>query len=560
VLVSRHRARGEAGFALVTALVATLVMLVIGLALLSIVDTQAGESGKERVRDQSFNLAESVLTSQAFVMGRSWPTVAPAGDPGCATASAVFGDTLGNTAAAPVPVTRLRPNLNASYTDAAYAGATWQVATCDDVPGEEVWNPAVTTRKSWDANGNNRVWVRAQATVAGKTRTVVGIVQVRRTKVLDSRFGAVAGGMADDLGATVSGITDQGVLGSVLGTLLNTTPTVAADPSVPASTPSGVTGVRCGVLNLGAASPTCISGTIAAVGAVPLVGALVTGGRLEHVPGTSTASLDGVSQLRQQARTAVPSTYVATSPGTAPTGSGSLLNPSNRAPASAAPCAIPAAAGPGSVVFIEKVGGGDDYCSVDVSVVKQYKALVVGSGRVIIRGNGQTTASTNLGTNTFRGIVYALNLQTTPVADGGLGLSDAASAAREVLRVDNGAHVRGGVYADGNSARIGIYPPPLSVDQNALINSIYGCDPFPILTCTTLKALNGIGNLVGGLLDALGLGAVNRLVDGLTGQLNPQRVSYGSAVTADVAAIDAVTMFGPSGLVPGTFRDLASGV
>ncbi|MCW3011945.1 MAG: hypothetical protein JWO90_2349, partial [Solirubrobacterales bacterium] len=67
---------GERGSTLITALLAALVMLALGLALLSIVDVQAKQSGVERTRDRAFNLSESVLTSHAFVLGRNWPASA----------------------------------------------------------------------------------------------------------------------------------------------------------------------------------------------------------------------------------------------------------------------------------------------------------------------------------------------------------------------------------------------------------------------------------------------------------------------------------------------------
>ena len=74
----------ESGAALITALLCTMVMLALGLALLAIVDTQASESTDERTRDRGFNLAESVLTSEAFVLGRNWPTTRPRRQPCCA--------------------------------------------------------------------------------------------------------------------------------------------------------------------------------------------------------------------------------------------------------------------------------------------------------------------------------------------------------------------------------------------------------------------------------------------------------------------------------------------
>ena len=92
-----QRLRDDSGVALVTALFSTIVMLALGLALLSIVDTQTSESASERTRDRGFNLSESVLNSQAFVLGRNWPDAVPAGNPACSAAAAGFADTVGTT-------------------------------------------------------------------------------------------------------------------------------------------------------------------------------------------------------------------------------------------------------------------------------------------------------------------------------------------------------------------------------------------------------------------------------------------------------------------------------
>ena len=47
-----------------------MVMVAIGLAVLSQVDTQTTQSRKERERESSFNLAEAALSAQTFVLGR----------------------------------------------------------------------------------------------------------------------------------------------------------------------------------------------------------------------------------------------------------------------------------------------------------------------------------------------------------------------------------------------------------------------------------------------------------------------------------------------------------
>lgn len=549
-LVTRLR-DDERGVALVTALFSTMVMLALGFALLSIVDTQAHESVKEKTRDQAFNLSESVLSSQAFVLGRNWPSAAPAvGELTCSHADAGFGDTIGSTAPAVAATQRLRGNLNASSTDPAFEGATWQVNMCDDDGVSTVWNDSLlSTAKNFDKNGNSRIWVRTQATVGGRTRALAGLVRIRSTEALKSKYGLVSGGLTDDLGSTVNTLATE-AFGGVLGNLLNLTPTVAADPSLAATTPpsSGVTGLRCGALDLKAVPlSTCLAGTIGAAGALPVVSNLLTGGKIEQFPTTTAASPASIAQLRAQA--IATNTYYSESDGAADT-----------TVAGAKPCTWTTNTGTRSadtVVFIEKVGNGNHYCSIDVQHGVRWKALVIGSGRVIIRGNNASTGTPVFATpdvpqaNTFSGVVYALNLQRHSAADGGMDLGDSASPGREVVRIDRGAHVKGAVNADGKSAKVGIYPPALPALNMTLLKAAV-CNPLPLverLLCNTLGTVDA-------LLSNLGVGILTNLVNGIVAQLGPPRAQYGSAIVSDVAAIKRVTVHGTAGVVAGTFRDL----
>ncbi len=283
VCEDRH---GERGVALITALLSTLILLGLGLALLSVVDVQAGESANERTRDQNFNLSESVLTSQGFVMGRSWPEKGLGGKPVCSATGAGFGDTVGVATGSTAAAERLRKNITQGYAaDPQYAGATWQVNLCDDTIPSSVWTDALLNNPNYDLNDNDRMWVRAQSVVKGKKRVVVGLVRVRRTPALNSRYALTAGAVADDLGATIDGLSNN-VLGGVLGGpngLLKKTATVAPDPLSSAPKPNGMTGVRCGLLDLSLGS-TCLSGTLAAAGALPV---------LKDVLGSTTETLSG---------------------------------------------------------------------------------------------------------------------------------------------------------------------------------------------------------------------------------------------------------------------------
>ena len=133
---------------------------------------------------------------------------------------------------------------------------------------------------------------------------------------------------------------------------------------------------------------------------------------------------------------------------------------------------------------------------------------MIGSGHVIIRGNGSTTAApvftgaaaSGPQINTFSGVVYALNLQRHAVADGGLGLGDVATVRHEVVRIDSGAHVKGAVYADGKSAMVSIIPPALTLDTTALVDALFPCEgiltPVNCIANAAVKLLSGVTAIV----------------------------------------------------------------
>ena len=508
-MLTRPIIRREDGSAIVTAILVMAIMIPIGLALLAIVDTQATSSGSERTRDRAFNLADSALHSAAFALSRSaWPSSgssAPnnSGTPAAATcASSSFGATLGAATNAGSTTARLQPNLNASYEDPAYTGATWQINVCDNDPsgaGPTVWKDALLAGMNYDANGDERVWVRSEASVAGHRRVLAALVRVAEENALSSKYGLITGRLNAELTNTAGAVLTGGLLGSLTSALLGSDPLVAPDPTANTTPPtSGITAVRCGALE------GCLTGALGGLSsAVPPLSTVITGGRLVQTTSPTATSEASIAQLKQQAIAS--GTYVAATNGT---------QTSSNPPA----CTIPAGANSDTVVYIEQVtagtvnapgGAGDHYCLLSVAANVSFKALVIGSGRIVVRGNNTTASGT---VNTFRGFLYALNEQRS-------ALGDAATPTREVIRIDRGAHVVGGVAADGKSAQVGIYPPPLCTSSFVLGIDV-GC---------SLSALTSI------------LGVLN---------------TYNPAITSDVAIMNAIKTYGSAAVVPGTYRDI----
>ena len=411
-MLTRARLRREDGSALITALMVMLVMLPIGMALLAIVDTQARNSGSERTRDRAFNLADSALTSAAFNLGRyAWPATPR---PRRATPARPAPRRLRRrrpTARPSAPrrtpssaTSKLQPNLNASYDDAAYTGATWQINVCDDDPtgaGPTVWKNALLDEPNYDANGNQLVWVRSEASVGGRTRACSPrSCASSRPPALSSKYGLMTGRM----NAEVDERARHGAhrrRSSAASRRRCSAPIRSSPPTRATSTHPASTGRHraCAAAPSTAASP----GTLGGLGSLSVVNTLVTGGKLVQSTSPTATSAATIAQLKQQADQL---------------GHVRRVDRRHRRRSTSPPaCTIPAGAN-AIDDRLHRAGRHDRHagtvggpatssaCSTSPAS-KAYKALVIGSGRVVLRGNNTHDARRRRS----RGLVYALNEQ-----------------------------------------------------------------------------------------------------------------------------------------------------
>ena len=175
----RHLAiAGERGSAIVAVVATLFIVGAFGAGALALADFGTLQSGRERVGESSFNLAEGALSAQLFVLSQRWP-----------------GSTAGiyPTQCTPATSADIRCPDNAkvseAFTGADYAtNATWSTIVRDNTapPSTAIsyfYDDAVTPlQPAWDANGDGRVWVRSRATVRGKKRTLVALVKVERVQ------------------------------------------------------------------------------------------------------------------------------------------------------------------------------------------------------------------------------------------------------------------------------------------------------------------------------------------------------------------------------------------
>jgi len=155
----------ERGWGLISSILVVGILISLSLPLLSLVDAQQSQSAHERKSESSFNLAEAGLDATVFVLGKGWPALATGAYPSACTETAT-------SSLCPTP-----DILTRTYTGGDYTNRGWSVQVRDDT-GTEYYDPAVIpSMPSWDANGNQKLWVRADAHAANGDRSVVALVK-----------------------------------------------------------------------------------------------------------------------------------------------------------------------------------------------------------------------------------------------------------------------------------------------------------------------------------------------------------------------------------------------
>ena len=166
----RTRARDARGNVLIVALLVMTVLLALGIALLTQIDGQQREGARERARESSFAVAEGALNAQIFQLSARWPDKSsPAYPTSC---------TQGSSATADCPSAA----LGTSFQNVDQLKSTaWTTQVRDDSASQpNFWSDSLLSGPSYDANGDNYVWVRSTALVNGRRRTLVALVKAEQ--------------------------------------------------------------------------------------------------------------------------------------------------------------------------------------------------------------------------------------------------------------------------------------------------------------------------------------------------------------------------------------------
>lgn len=351
------RLRQESGFAVIAALLLMLVMLGIGLAIASRVETQQHQARYERNRESSFNIAEAALGAEAVQLGRNWPATAASPstcDPtstntACPQASAIGGGYTAVDYASPCPSAPSTP--------------AWQTTIRDNAAGEQYWSTAVSSRAGYDANADGLVWLRSTGFV--QCRTVSMVALVARTLIPIAFPNNV-------LTANFFQVTNQG-----RKVIVDTSGAYAQPPSLRPAPGSSAQPAALAVRCSGLTTSQCLSYQSGKGQIQPPTAAV------DASMSTSALGLTQLQALEQQAQAA--GTYWPNAGGACPLNTAAGLSSVNGAPVVIkGPCAV--SIGAGTVVNSSTAPG----------------ALIIENGTLTMSGNGL-----------FYGLVYCVNQQNS---------------------------------------------------------------------------------------------------------------------------------------------------
>jgi hypothetical protein len=171
--------REESGFAVVVSILVVGIMLSLGLAAYAYVGTQTSQSGQERVRESSFNLAEDALDGTTMFLSAKWPTAASPYPSPCTQAS--------SSTTCPDPA-GVSGGFTGSGAPSDFSGTAWSWTTevhDNNAPTATYYDDAPTSTRGqpgYDANGDGALWIRSQGIVRERKRTIVSLVKAQQVK------------------------------------------------------------------------------------------------------------------------------------------------------------------------------------------------------------------------------------------------------------------------------------------------------------------------------------------------------------------------------------------
>lgn len=390
-----RRCSDERGWVLLTTLIVMVILLAMVAAMLALPDMQRKQAGSERVKETSFNVADSALDDQAAILAKAWPGTSAGAFPASCTRSS-----SSNTCPDP---TSFAQNFTGTDVDASSA---WTISVRDDVGGTSSYyqqsvldsTPCVgssTAPCTWDSNGDGIVWVRADGTVKGKSVSVVAQVAQAVSQLPLPRNAITAYKFATG-NTGQKAIVDTEGCGPPAGHPQTNPPTCNTNLPAPVA-------VRC--------NPGTTPAPNSCTNYYPSQGQVSPPSVTTGYPGTSVLTASQIDALRTQAQ----------SKGNYWCGGTSGCTTSAGLPGKAG-CPSSFA---GSMVFVENLSTS---CNISgtINSLASPGALVFNSGTFNMTGN-----------STYYGVVYAANNNTSPTNSG------------NIVTLTGNAKIVGAVFVDG---------------------------------------------------------------------------------------------------------------
>ena len=184
-----NRVRDEQGFVLASAIILLAVIMALGLGLLLFTDNQQKSSASETASETAFNVAEAGLNAQIGQISRVWPTseeaVAGTGVKRCEASNTTETNGCPSKASMEVayPTSAAKCSTEKGQPKDPWRGSEetsneWTTYVRDDANKEaSYFNSKVESEQpGFDANGDNKVWVRSVGIVQCRLVTVTSLV------------------------------------------------------------------------------------------------------------------------------------------------------------------------------------------------------------------------------------------------------------------------------------------------------------------------------------------------------------------------------------------------
>jgi Tfp pilus assembly protein PilX len=207
--MTRVKHTSQDGWVLVTAIILMSVMLTVGLAIFTVVDTAQKRGRESRERESSMALAEGALYAQGFALARNWPNPNKALASDCSSGAALTAatlfcpdrDTLAKGSSSNPTVAQFKDvdfGASATWTtsvrdNSGVLASAYDPAHADDTLVDPTNGTCPQTPCRMDWNGDRQLWVQARAVVRGKPRNIVARLKLEQLRESVPQAGVVAG-------------------------------------------------------------------------------------------------------------------------------------------------------------------------------------------------------------------------------------------------------------------------------------------------------------------------------------------------------------------------------